>query len=231
MSPEQKVKILYVEDDETIAFLTKDNLQMKGYEVVHAKDGLEALEYFRRDKFRLCIIDIMLPHMDGYTLAKAIRKEDADVPVLFLSAKSLPEDKIKGLSLGGDDYITKPFSVDELALRIGVFLKRSRVYGGQNKERFTIGNVQYHYDEQIIIVNNKKIDLTQRENELMKFLFENCNRVIRREEILKTVWGDDDYFLGRSLDVFISRIRKIFASGTSISIRNIHGVGYRFNTD
>jgi len=222
--------ILYVEDDDTIAFLTKDNLQLKGYQVIHVRDGVEALERFRSKTFHLCIIDIMLPRMDGYSLAREIRKSDREVPILFLSAKSLTEDKIKGLSIGADDYITKPFSIDELVLRMEVFLKRSQVFRKMGYSIYSVGSLKFNSENHRIEIRGEKIGLTQRENELLQFLFENRNRLVRREEILNTIWGDDDYFLGRSLDVFISRLRKILSNEPSIQIQNIHGVGYRFLT-
>lgn len=221
------IAILYVEDDETIAYLTKDNLTLRGYNVEHAGDGETAYKLFQQRKFHLCIIDIMLPVMDGWTLATKIRKIDSVVPILFLSAKSLVEDKIKGLSIGGDDYITKPFSIDELVLRIEVFLKRSNIQSSLPETTIKMGNITIDFKNQCINLSDRKIELTQRENELLRFLIGQANRVVKREEILKEVWGDNDYFLGRSLDVFISRLRKILAPEPSIQIQNIHGVGFR----
>ncbi len=221
------ISVLYVEDDETIAYLTKDNLNLRGYIVEHAIDGASAFELFRKKKFHLCIIDIMLPVMDGWTLAQKIREMDPAIPILFLSAKSMVEDKIKGLSIGADDYITKPFSIDELALRMEVFLERSNIYDGETRPTVEIGKSVIDFKNQCIHFRDKDRELTQRENELLRFLIGNAGRVVKREEILKEIWGDDNYFLGRSLDVFISRLRKIMASEPAVQIQNIHGVGFR----
>jgi DNA-binding response OmpR family regulator len=226
----KNVLILYVEDDETIAYLTRDNLELRGYTIDHVPDGRQALEHFRSNIYDLCLVDIMLPELDGYTLAMEIRKLNSSVPILFLTAKSLTEDKIRGLTLGADDYITKPFSIDELVLRIEVFLRRSSMSSDKVVQLIHIGKSEYDFANQTIKIADRKITLTQRENELLKFLIENSNRLIRREEILKNIWGDDDYFLGRSLDVFISRLRKIFRKEPSVEIENVHGVGFRFNT-
>jgi DNA-binding response OmpR family regulator len=231
MKVSEKVSVLYVEDDETIAFLTKDNLSLRGYHVEHAINGAMALELFLRNTFHICIIDIMLPVMDGWSLAKKIREMDDSVPILFLSAKSLVEDKIKGLSLGADDYITKPFSIEELVLRMEVFLKRSDIRKSDHDTRVRIGNTVIDFENQCVLLPEGKTDLTQRENELLRFMLAQSNRVIRREDILKEIWGDDDYFLGRSLDVFISRLRKILSPEPAIQIENIHGVGFRVVID
>lgn len=228
---DRDIRILYVEDDETIAFLTKDNLEMRGYQITHVTDGIEALEVFNSLEVDLCLVDIMLPRMDGYSLAKEIRKINNEIPILFLTAKSMTEDKIKGLSLGADDYITKPFSIEELALRIEVFLKRRRIEKSKQASKQLIGNLEYDFNNQLVLIADKRFDLTQRENELLNFFFSHVNEIVKREEILKEIWGDDDYFLGRSLDVFISRLRKIFSGTPFIHIENIHGVGFRFAMD
>jgi DNA-binding response OmpR family regulator len=225
------ISVLYVEDDETIAYLTKDSLILKGYHVEHAEDGETAFAIFQQKKFHLCIIDIMLPVMDGWTLAQKIREIDSAIPILFLSAKSLVEDKIRGLSLGADDYITKPFSIDELVLRMEVFLKRSSIQSPIPESLFKMGNLTIDFKNQCIFLPDRTIELTQRENELLRFLIDQANRIVKREEILKEVWGDNDYFLGRSLDVFISRLRKILAPESSIQIQNIHGVGFRLTIE
>jgi len=193
-----KATILYVEDDETLSFVTKDNLELNGYNVVHFADGKSALDQFTKFNFDLCILDVMLPEMDGYTLASNIRKSDQETPILFLTAKSLKEDRIHGLKLGADDYITKPFSIEELILRN---LKLSTEDGSTN--------------------------LTQKEADLLKLLLDNKNNTLTRENILKKLWGENDYFLGRSMDVFISRIRKHLRPDPNLKIENVHGVGFR----
>jgi len=225
-----KPTILYAEDDHTLAFLTKDNLEQQGYDVVHCADGSACLDQFKNGRFDLCILDIMLPKMDGFDLAAAIRKADAEVPIIFLSAKTLKEDRLKGLRLGADDYLVKPFSIEELILKIEIFLKRSTKKTTE-KKYYQIGKYQFDSDNLMIWADDEKITLTQRESELLKFFIDNKNRVIKREEILRTLWGDDDYFMGRSLDVFISRLRKILAGEPGIAIENQHGVGFRFTME
>jgi DNA-binding response OmpR family regulator len=224
-------KILYAEDDETLAFLTKDNLEQHGYDVTHCQDGNFCLEQFKTAAFDICILDIMLPKMDGFELATEIRKRNADIPIIFLSAKTLKEDRIKGLRLGADDYLVKPFSIEELLLKIEIFLKRSQKNKALEKPMYHVG--KYAFDPANFTVYNdvEKISLTQRESELLKLFLDNKNVVLKREEILKSLWGDDDYFMGRSLDVFISRLRKILVNEPGISIENLHGIGFRFKCD
>lgn len=221
-------RILYTEDDETLAFLTKDNLQQNNYEVVHCCDGKSGLEAFKKEDFDICILDIMLPKMDGFELATEIRKNNTDIPIIFLSAKTLKEDRIKGLRLGADDYLVKPFSIEELLLKIEIFLKRSQKNNLVDSPLYTIGKYQFDYTNFFLFNEEEKIGLTQREAELLKLFFDNKNTVLKREKILSALWGNDDYFTGRSLDVFISRLRKILANENGISIENIHGVGFRF---
>jgi DNA-binding response OmpR family regulator len=224
-------KILYAEDDETLAFLTKDNLEQHGYDVTHCQDGNLCLEQFKTAAFDICILDIMLPKMDGFELATEIRKRNADIPIIFLSAKTLKEDRIKGLRLGADDYLVKPFSIEELLLKIEIFLKRSQKNKALEKPMYHVG--KYAFDPANFTVCNdvEKISLTQRESELLKLFLDNKNVVLKREEILKSLWGDDDYFMGRSLDVFISRLRKILVNEPGISIENLHGIGFRFKCE
>lgn len=224
-----KKKILYVEDDPNLAFATKDNLEAYDYEVVHAEDGEEALEIINREHFDICVLDVMLPKMDGFTLAENIRKSDKQVPILFLTARSLQEDKIKGLELGAEDYVTKPFSIQELMLRIGVILRRNnsgKPVAAQSKIN-SIGNYSFDFQKLTLSVNGTLQNLTFREAEVLKYLSERPDQVIRRDELLKAIWGDDDYFMGRSLDVFISRLRKYLSSDPVIRIDNVHGVGFR----
>ncbi len=224
-----KFKILYAEDDQTIAFLTKDHLE-QSYDVIHCTDGFAALNEFKNNEIALCILDIMMPKMDGFELAENIRNLNHDVPILFLSAKTLKEDRIKGLKLGADDYLIKPFSIEELILKIEVFLKRSNKTFEKTAEvlNYTIGKYKFDSNNFLVYTNDEKISLTQREAELLKLFLDNKNIVLRREDILKKLWGNDDYFLGRSLDVFISRLRKIFASEKGIAIENLHGIGFKF---
>jgi DNA-binding response OmpR family regulator len=225
----KNIKILYAEDDATLAFLTQDNLEQNGFEVFHFSDGKSGLESFKNQDFDICILDIMMPKMDGFELATEIRKQNSDIPIIFLSAKTLKEDRLKGLRLGADDYLIKPFSIEELVLKIEIFLKRSQKNNATEKVIFQIGKYKFDSKNYIMQFENEKITLTQRESELLKLFFENKNVVLKREQILKSLWGDDDYFMGRSLDVFISRLRKILVNETGISIENLHGIGFRFS--
>lgn len=222
-------KILYAEDDETLAFLTKDNLEQNAYEVIHCSDGKSALNIFEEEDFDICIFDIMMPKMDGFELAEAVRKIDLDVPIIFLSAKTLKEDRIKGLRLGADDYLVKPFSIEELLLKIEIFLKRSQKNIPVAKTIYEVGKYQFDTKNFILFNDEEKVGLTQREAELLKLFLDHKNSVLKREQILTSLWGTDDYFMGRSLDVFISRLRKILANEQGISIENLHGIGFRFS--
>jgi len=221
-----KYRILYAEDDETIAFLTQDSLQ-PNYEVVHCADGKSALEMFKSDSFDICLFDIMMPKLDGFELAQEIRALNSEIPIIFISAKTLKEDRIKGLKIGADDYLVKPFSIEELILKIEIFLKRTQK---NNSESYLPKVGKYIFDSKNYKLSNASeiITLTQRESELLKYFIDHKNKVVKREEILKALWGDDDYFMGRSLDVFISRLRKIFSDDDSVSIENLHGIGFRF---
>ena len=223
-----KYKILYAEDDETLAFLTKDNLE-QNYDVTHCADGEIALEIFKKESFDVCVFDIMMPKKDGFELAEEIRKINSEVPIIFLSAKTLKEDRIKGLRIGADDYLVKPFSIEELLLKIEIFLKRTNKISSTEQTTIKVGKYQFDSKNFIVFNEDEKITLTQRESDLLKFFLQNKNVVLKREQILKSLWGEDDYFMGRSLDVFISRLRKILANENGISIENLHGIGFRFN--
>lgn len=223
-----KYKILYAEDDATLAFLTKDNLE-EHYEVIHCADGESALKAFQTNVFDVCILDIMIPKMDGFELAENIRKTNSEVPIIFLSAKTLKEDRIRGLRIGADDYLVKPFSIEELLLKIEVFLKRTNKNSSTNKSIYSVGKYQFDSNNYLVYTATEKISLTQRESDLLKLFLNNKNVVLKREEILKSLWGDDDYFMGRSLDVFISRLRKILSNEEGIAIENLHGIGFKFS--
>ena len=226
-----KAHLFYVEDDDQLSFVTRDNLELEGYHVTHCANGQEALDTFQTSSFDLCILDIMLPDVDGYTIAKEIRKTNQQIPILFLTAKSLKEDRIHGLRIGADDFITKPFSIEELILKIEIFLKRSQITTKKIKDNFQIGI--YHFDYKNLSLKNGDTtrQLTQKEADLLRYFIQNPNNVLKRSDILKTLWGEDDYFLGRSLDVFISRLRKYLKQDTSLKIENIHGVGFRFKNN
>lgn len=225
----KKSKILYAEDDLTLAFLTKDALEMQSFEITHCKDGQEALLAFDDQRFDICILDIMMPNTNGFEVATQIRSRNADIPILFLSAKTLKEDRIKGLQLGADDYLVKPFSMEELVLKINIFLRRSQKENSILPNIVSIGIYSFDIENYTVSTPTTKVKLTQREAALLQFFIDNKNKVVKREAILKSLWGEDDYFMGRSLDVFISRLRKILINDTKLSIENLHGIGFRFN--
>lgn len=219
-------KLLYVEDDNTLAFLTADNLEQH-YEVVHFSNGKEAFEAFKSTAFDLCILDVMLPEMDGFELAAAIRERNVEVPIIFLSAKTLKEDRIKGLRLGADDYLIKPYSIEELLLKIEVFLQRSQKQPMVKTSIYTIGSFTFDPKNYAVTKNGETTMLTERESALLKLFIDNKNNTLKREVMLKELWGTDDYFMGRSMDVFISRLRKIFKEDENIRIENIPRIGFK----
>ncbi|HEX8038554.1 MAG TPA: response regulator transcription factor [Chryseosolibacter sp.] len=219
-------KILLVEDDPSLGFVIQDNLSLKGYEVTCCTDGDAGERAFFESGFDLCILDVMLPRKDGFAVARGIREKNKEVPILFLTAKTMVEDKIKGFQTGADDYITKPFSLEELLCRIEVFLRRTQEARSPDSV-FTVGKFQF--DPFSFTLKHKDLEktLTQKEAEVLKLLYRNRDRVLRREEILTHIWGDDDYFMGRSMDVFISKLRKYLKYDPDIQIVNYHGVGFR----
>ena len=219
-------RILLVEDDPSLGFVIKDNLSMRGYEVTLCADGDAGRESFFKNPFDLCILDVMMPKTDGITLARLIRAENKTVPILFVTAKSMLEDKIAGFTAGGDDYIVKPFSMEELCLRIEVFLRRT-VALGSKEGILPIGQYTFEYENLVLRHQKASRVLTQKEAEVLRLLCLHQDRVMKREEILKAVWGDDDYFLGRSLDVFLSKLRKYLKEDPAVEITNYHGVGFR----
>ena len=223
----KKARILYVEDDERLGFGTRVNLLLQGYEIPHCMEGHSALKAVRNRNFDLCIVDVMLPGIDGFSIAEEIRRFDQHTPIIFITAKSLKEDKLKGLKLGGDDYITKPFSIEELILKIEIFLRRRNISSATPSTVYKIGDYEFDYPNLSLRQNGDENTLTQREADLLKLFIENPNKVLKRSDILKELWGEDDYFLGRSLDVFISRLRKYLKNDNSLKIENIHGVGFR----
>ncbi len=225
-------KILLIEDDTALNFIIKDNLEDAGFDVVAVEDGKLALQKLSSIEFDLCISDVMLPKLDGFSLAREIRKTSKDIPILFLTAKNLSEDKIEGFKSGGDDYITKPFSMEELLLRIQVFLKRSVKNTEElSLELCSIGSFIFSYEALYLERKESRNSLTYKEAELLLYFCRNANKVMSRYEILRQVWGSDDYYLGRSLDVFISRLRRYFKDDSKIKIMNLHGVGFRFIAD
>lgn len=225
---ESKAKILLVEDDPTLAFVVKDKLEKSGYEVVYANDGDIAWTQFMKHNFDMCVLDVMLPHKDGLWLATQIRKKNESVPILLLTSKNMDEDKIIGFKSGADDYITKPFNIQELLLRIEVFLKRSKRSKDNSPDILKIGGYSFNFANLLLISDTEKKQLTQREADLLYYLALNPNKVLKREEILLNVWGKEDYFLGRSMDVFIAKIRKYLKDQPGVELQTIHGIGFRF---
>ena len=225
-----KNKILLAEDDQNLGFVIKDLLQGEGYKVEWVKDGNTALKTFVNGSFDLCILDVMMPKKDGFTLADDIRKSDSKTPIIFLTAKGMKEDVIKGFKVGGDDYITKPFNTEEFKLRVGAMLKRTK--GDEKvvemKENYIIG--KYKFDHKNLTLQFEKqeaMNLTAKEADILQIFCHHLGEVVSREDILKRVWGDDDYFIGRSMDVFISRLRKYLKDDERLQIVNIHGVGFK----
>jgi DNA-binding response OmpR family regulator len=225
-----KKRILYIEDDETLAFLTADNLEQH-FDVVHSSNGKAGFELFCQEAFDLCVLDIMLPDMDGFEIATEIRKRNEEIPIIFLSAKTLKDDRIKGLKLGADDYLVKPYSIEELILKIEIFLNRSQKNVERTQKSYTIGSFTFAPENYQLTNKNEQITLTERESALLLLFIENTNTVLKREKILTSLWGNDDYFSGRSLDVFISRLRKIFKEETHVRIENIPRVGFKLVVD
>lgn len=224
-------KILLVEDDTSLGFIVSDQLKSQGYDVTLCSDGLEGFKRFNEDTYHMCILDVMMPKKDGFTLAKDIRKMNSEIPILFLTAKSMTEDKVQGFDAGGDDYLTKPFSSDELAVRVRALLKRVHIIEDQlDKKEVKIG--AYTFDTANFILSHPEFEkkLTKKEAQILKMLYKFENQVLPREIVLNGVWGQDDYFVGRSLDVFITKLRKYLGKDESVTIENIHGIGFKLVT-
>lgn len=224
-----KASILFAEDDKSLAFMVKDALEEEGYKVVHCSDGQTAIETFDKKKFDLCLLDIMMPFKDGYTVAKKIRQQTDRLPIIFLSTKSQESDKLKGYDTGADDYLAKPFSMQELLKKIDVFLRRTKNPLTEIVDEIKIGHIIFAPANLQIITPEEIFNITQKENDLLKFLCDHSNKVLKRNELLINVWGKDDFFLGRSMDVFISKLRKYLKSDPDIVLETIHGVGFRFS--
>ena len=225
------IKILLVEDDPNLGMLLQDYLQLKGkFDVVLCKDGEEGLKAFTKSNYDLLILDVMMPKKDGFTLGKEIRKMNAKVPIIFATAKAMIEDKTQAFNLGGDDYITKPFRIEELLLRINALLKRVNDNGKENNETlssFKIGKYAFDYKAQMIKDGDHQQKLSTKEAELLRLLCLKQNKVLTREEALLSIWHDDNYFNGRSMDVFLSKIRKYLKDDPKVEIINVHGKGYK----
>lgn len=224
-----KGKVLLAEDDLALSFVIKDNLQDAGYEVTHCPDGEVAWQQYQKKEFDICLLDINMPVRDGFSLAKKIRQQSDVIPILFITAKSMESDKINGFKTGADDYITKPFSMQELLMRMDVFLRRSKKLSSDTQLEYHLGKLKFVTSELKIYSDNEVVSLTQKEADLLKFFAQHTNKILKREEVLLNVWGKDDYFLGRSMDVFITKLRKHLKSDPSVILETIHGVGFRLN--
>lgn len=222
----EKVKILLVEDDPNLGFIIKDNLTDKGYQVTHCVNGLDAERIIYKEKFDLYLLDVMMPKKDGFTLAQEIREKKDNTPIIFLTAREMQEDKLKGFTVGGDDYITKPFNFDELVMRMEAILKRTKSAEPEQKE-FAIGKYILKVDELKLFKGDEITSLTKKEAALLEYLAKFANQPVKREDMLVKIWKDDSYFAGRSMDVYITKLRKYLKDDPTIEIQNVHGVGFK----
>lgn len=228
----EKYKILLVEDDPNLSLVLRDYLEIMGYDIDSCFNGEEGLVAFNKNSYSMCILDVMMPKKDGYSLAEDIRKKDKNIPIVFLTAKSLKEDRIKGFQTGCDDYITKPFSTEELNYRIKAILRRTSISkqekAPEEQTIFKLGRISFDSLNMVLSSGGKEQHLTRKESELLKVLCIHKNQLLTRENALKSVWGDDDYFIGRSMDVFITKLRKYLKDEPRVSITNVHGTGFKF---
>jgi len=225
-----KATILLVEDDDNLGFVIKDNLEEEGFKVIWAKDGLAGFDEYCKNNFDLCVLDVMLPKVDGFELAKQIKEVKANIPLIFLTAKALDQDKIKGFKIGADDYITKPFNMDILLLRVQALLNRFFAVESnqtEDKDIFHLNSIRFHYKNQELISKSGSQHLTKKEAEMLRLLCLNKNDLLTRELALKVIWGENDYFKGRSMDVFITKLRKYLKGDDGIEIINVHGSGFK----
>jgi DNA-binding response OmpR family regulator len=223
----KKISVLLAEDDENLGQLLFTYLQNKGFQVILTRNGKAAYERFTKDSFDFCVFDVMIPEMDGFTLAKEIREVDKKVPILFLTAKAMKEDKLHGFDVGADDYLTKPFSMEELLARMNVILKRVMPEQIDVNSQMYIGKIKYEPELRILHVIDGAKKLTTKENDLLLLLVKNQNEILDRQATLRAVWGDDNYFNGRSMDVYIAKLRKLLKEDQNIEIMNIHGKGFK----
>jgi DNA-binding response OmpR family regulator len=222
----EKTRVLLAEDDRNLGNILKSYLEAKGYTTKLCVNGQEAYDLFSKEQFDFCIVDVMMPVKDGFTLARDIRLHDKSIPILFLTAKSLEEDKLKGFQAGADDYLTKPFSMEELLLRIEAILRRSG-HTNQGRKLFTFGKYTFDYNLQILKWDDQELRLTSKETELLRLLSENKNEVLDRTYTLNKIWQDDSYFNARSMDVYIAKLRKYLKADEKVELINVHGVGFK----
>lgn len=228
---EIKYRILLAEDDENLGSLLQEYLQAKNYEADWVTNGEKAFRHFEQFHYDLCLLDVMMPVKDGFTLASEIRMLNSEIPFIFLTAKSMKEDVLKGFSLGADDYITKPFSMEELLFRIEAILRRTKGTRGGDKHQWEIGTFTFDTMKQLLIGTGTEQKLTTKESELLKLLCNNMNQVLERNFALKAIWIDDNYFNARSMDVYITKLRKYLKPDSNVQIINVHGKGYKLVVD
>ena len=224
-----KARILLAEDDDYLRELMKEAMEENGYAVTGCADGQSAIDTFNKNSFDISLLDIMMPYKDGFMVAKKIRQQTDLHPIIFISTKHLLEDKVKGYLTGADDYITKPFSMKELLLKIEVFLRRTKKMFADDKQEFTFGNSSFSYSGLSVTTPAGTYNLQQKEADLLRFLCMYPNKILKREEVLLAVWNKDDFFLGRSMDVYMTKLRKYLKSDPTVKIETVHGVGFRFS--
>jgi len=229
----KRTKVLLAEDDRNLGNILRTYLEAKGYTTRLFVNGQEAGEAFLKEPFDFCIVDVMMPVKDGFNLARDIRKVDTQVPILFLTAKSLEEDKLKGFQAGGDDYLTKPFSMEELLARIEAIMRRSAktISATGGKGVFEIGKFVFDYNHQLLTIGGKEQKLTSKETELLKLLSEHVNQVVDRSFALNRIWQNDSYFNARSMDVYVAKLRKYLREDTTVELINVHGIGFKLVTN
>jgi DNA-binding response OmpR family regulator len=224
----KKISLLLAEDDENLGQLLHTFLKSKGFDVELARNGKIAFEKFTASSFDFCIFDVMMPVMDGFTLAKEIREIDRKVPILFLTAKAMKEDKLEGFAIGADDYLAKPFSMEELLARISAILRRVEVKSTEAAAHLKVGKIDYEPELRLLHLHDGTKKLTTKENQLLELLVKNENEILDRQATLRAIWGDDNYFNGRSMDVYIAKLRKLLKEDPAIEIMNVHGKGFKF---
>jgi len=222
-----KLKILLCEDDENLGMLLREYLQAKGYDTDLFADGDAGYKAFVKDKYDICVLDVMMPKKDGFTLAKEIKNANAEMPIVFLTAKTLKEDVFEGFKIGADDYITKPFSMEELTFRIEAILRRVQGKKPSDETTLKLGSYTFDTQKQILARGDEKTKLTTKESELLTLLYQHANEVLQRDFALKTIWIDDNYFNARSMDVYITKLRKHLKNDDDVEILNVHGKGYK----
>ncbi len=225
----KKIKVLFVEDEQSLGLIVKESLESRGYDVRYCQDGKAGLQSFHEVKPDICLIDIMMPVKDGFTLAQEIRRTDSSTPIIFLTARSQTSDVVKGFEIGGNDYIKKPFSMEELIVRIKARINEpgNSLRTDDETEIFQLGNYLFDHKKQTLAIRNQVTKLTHRESEILRLLCINRNQVVERSFVLKKVWGDDNFFNARSMDVFITKLRKHLQEDSGVEILNVRGIGYK----